>query len=586
MLGSIERQLEDSCCTFFSELKYDGMAVALHYDEEDGTLRSVLTRGDGVRGELISVPLVLDHVSGIPSRVLLDSAHVEVRGELVMRNAEFAKLCQSPTAVSTVPPANPRNAVAGMVRSGIFRGARLDFVAYGSSLLEGVTTHSELRDQLLGMGFQVCQWGQRHHGGAQVLESARRWMTGEQAQNEWPSDGLVFKVDNVAKSQALGFTRHHPRSMVAFKWGSGNVVQSVIREIEWSVDGRGFARPVARFDPVTVDGALLEKASLYNWEYVSQHGLKVGSHVGVERAGGVIPRIILVESPATTSVPPPETCSCELRSPLLIVGQHLQCANHDSQCPQKIAYRAAQLAEILHIPGIGPAVSKRLQREGLLNGFSDWSLLELTPAAMMERGWTEASARRICGEISSAVERITFLDVLVMLFVPGMGAAAWKNVARRFPSWQALRSAKEEQLSQIPGVGASRSKSIVELLSTQGDTLERELIGRWKLPTTTAAVEVESVDNDNSNNNNSFPLEGKRICITGRLSKPRAQIAGKLRIHGASVTSSLSSKTSFLLCGTDPSQEDVAKAERLRVPSISEIELFSMLPSINVGNQQ
>lgn len=564
VMASMERQLEGSCA-FVSELKYDGMAMALHY--ENGTLKRVLTRGDGVRGEVVALASITEHVVGIPERV--DVAQLEVRGELVMRNSEFEKL----RASIEVLPANPRNAVAGMVRSGAFRGAQVDFIAYGSALQ--ASSHTALRDVLVGLGFKVCEFGQRHANRDDALECARLWMVGQQAQSKWPSDGMVFKVDDHSKSQAMGSTRHHPRAMVAFKWGSGHVAQSVIREIEWSVDGRGFARPVARFDPVTVDGAVLERASLYNWEYVSRHGLRVGSHVGIERAGGVIPRIIPMAGSDGNGALCPSTCSCGRGSHFEIVGQHLRCVDH-AQCPQRRAYRAAQLAETLGIPGIGPAVSKRLEQEGLLS--SDWALLELTPALMMDRGWTEASAKRICNQVSMAVGRATFLETLLLMNVPGMGAAAWSNVALRFPSWQSLRGASEEQLALIPGVGASRSKSIVELLNSPlGDSLAIEL-ARLKLPLS-GTIGTHAVPDPGAANGDHFPLQGKRICITGRLSKPRAQFGGALRKQGASVTGSLSSKTSYLICGTDPSIDDVTKAQRLGVPILNEDQVESMIHS-------
>lgn len=493
-----------------------------------------------------------------------------MRGELVMRNDEFERL--RATSAAEALPANPRNAVAGMVRAGVFRGARVDFVAYAVPAHGWVATHSELREALKGMGFQVCEYGERHANSAAALESARRWMTGSTRQSAWPSDGLVFKVEDCAKAASLGTTRHHPRAMVAFKWSTGNAAQSVIREIEWSADGRGYARPVARFDPVTVDGAVLERASVYHWEYVSRHGLGPGSRVAVERAGGVIPRITPLDAPsATNPVSPPAHCSCELESPLLVEGQHLRCSLH-AQCPQRIAYRASQLAEILGIPGIGPAVSRRLQREGLLDASSDWSLLGLTETAMIERGWTEASSKRICDAIASAVGRATFVDVLVMLPVPAMGVASWTDVAKRFPSWDALRRATEEQLALVPGVGPGRAKAVVDLLKEQGEAIAKDL-ARFRLP---QEHQQQHPSNNNSNDGSHFPLEGKRISITGRLSRPRAEIAAALRKQGASVTSSLSSKTSYLLCGADPSLDDVSKAAKLGIATLTESELSAL----------
>lgn len=407
-------------------------------------------------------------------------------------------------------------------------------------------------------------------GRADAVREAERWSSGATRQSTWPADGLVVKVSDVARAQALGVTRHHPRAMVAFKWGSGTQAETTVRAVYWAMDGRGFARPVAQFDAVCVDGAQLARATLHNWDYVQRHGIAPGSRVAVERAGGVIPRLIPMGAPQ--AVAPPPHCPCALRAPLQTTGLHLQCVpGAGVACPQRTAYRASQMAAQLGIAGIGPAVATKLTAQGLLPG--PWSLLELTRDKLLEHGWTDATSERLSKAVATGLQRATFVDALVLSSVPGMGPAAWEQVTRSWPSLGQLRAATVEQLSALPNVGPTLASAVVAHLAADGAQLARDL-ERVGLPTSLASSSSSQVA--------AAPvvplrLQDQRVCITGRLSMPRAQVAAAWRAEGASVTAQLSRKTHMLVCGDEPSPSDVAKAKKLGVSVVTESDVWARL---------
>lgn len=576
---AMEQNSTSSTWKWATEMKYDGMAVALHYDE-NGKLQKALSRGDGRTGEVLPLALVTKHAaSSIPLQLNGNAVGVmgevcEVRGELLLSRDQFAQL-----ALQREGYKSARNSVVGILRNEASvppEELQLHFVSY--ALLSKKTMHADygLRVRLLReLGFQPCPHYRLHDDWESVMMEVQRWIPKHFRVERVPFDvdGIVIKLDDARACESMGNTRHHPRHMIAFKWSDASLSAStVISQIEWSADQSAALRPVAIVDPsVEFDGAVVSRASLHNWSFIKRHRLSPGTAVTLERAGGVIPRIVPHEvDPSKPEPTPPSQCPCPRGASVCESGdgQNLMCSLGDV-CMDRLAYRAYAVATALRIRGLGLSTCQQLAREDMLSASDPWAALRVTLDQLVRlEGWKEKRAQSLLDNIASAVASASFVQSLMTLGISGVGEAAWTTIVQSYPSLSALSAANVKDLESLPGVGQLTAQSVCAKVNPSSvRQLEQGL----------SSVGLKTSHNDDHPSSDALPLRGMQICITGRTSVPRGQLASAIRKAGGSAAASVTSKTFMVVAGDKPTAEKIEKANRLQVPVVSEEQLRQKL---------
>jgi DNA ligase (NAD+) len=403
-----------------TEFKYDGMALALHYDEKGKLVRAV-TRGDGEVGE--EVPLDRLIGASLPARIdtsVLDEA-CEVRGEVVLSRCQFDAVSEELGYKSA------RNAVVGIIRNEKPPDKRLQlaFVAYGVESAKVRNADYHVRVGLLKqLGFSPCAHLFVHTSWNSVIKEVKRGID-LRGKLDFETDGIVIKLNSRTQSDSLGSTRHHPKHSIAFKWSSLHLPVTSIKDIEWQVDQRGCLRPVALVVPAVVcdDGATISRASLHNWSFVERHRLQPGVPVQMERAGGTVPHLIpLPVSSSSPPVSPPSHCPCPVRAAVVSDPPlHLKCSRA-AACPERIAYCAFAVASVFGVKGLGLISARQMSHAGLLSKDNPWAVMSLSQEQLesIGQGWGPKKGAKLAQEIDDRVRAATYEQILASLCVSGV----------------------------------------------------------------------------------------------------------------------------------------------------------------------
>ncbi len=572
-----ERAVEREGLRWVTEIKYDGMALALHYDKE-GRLASAVTRGDGEEGEALSLNKLQPMMPQLPRRIdtsVLGEA-CEVRGEVVLDRRQFDQLRELHGYRTA------RNAVAGLLRNEAPAGAQLSFVAY--DVLSGKCASADywVRAGLLRqLGFATCPHMRVHERwDCDVEGEVRSWMSEERRKRElsFDADGMVVKLDSRQQCDSLGSTRHHPRHSMAFKWTARQLARTTLLDVEWAVDQSGHLRPVAVVQPVqSEDGSTMCRASLHNWAFVQRHSLRPSVAVHMERSGGTVPHLVPIpteqqEGGGGERAVPPSHCPCARKAPVVQDGpMHLKCSL-DAACPERVAYRAFAMGSVLQIAGLGLVSASQMAHAGLLSPDDPWAVLRLSAADLeaLGAGWGEKKAAKLAAAIADSVRQASFETALATLGLPGIGPSAWGDVASAYPSLELLAAASPEELVTVPGVGLQSAQLICGAVNKRNLADLKHAFGSVGLP-----VAKKSEDDGLRGSRSTagpLPLRGLRVCVTGVLSVPRSQLAEEVRRAGGSVMAAVSGRTAVVVAGSEATQAKLDKAIRLSVPIETEAQ--------------
>ncbi len=544
-----------------AELKIDGVSISLVYDE--GRLVRAVTRGDGTLGDDItanartirSLPLVLEQ----------GPARLEVRGEVFMPRSVFSRLNLERRARGEAEFANPRNATAGSIRlldSRVAAARRLAVWCYQLVEAEGRegVSHVEDLQSLEEWGFPVSPGFSRCEDLSEVEALIGRW-SHERADFDFETDGVVVKVDRLEERNALGATGRAVRWAVAFKYPPEGRMTKV-RDIVIQVGRTGVLTPVAELEPVSIAGSTVSRATLHNFDEVERLDVRRGDTVWVAKGGEVIPKVVGVvssERPAeTTSVVRPLQCpSCGADVSRIDGEVALRCGN--PICPAVLGSRLRHFVSrgAMEIEGLGEQSLELLTAKGLVtDAASLWDLDQEALAGLP--GWGELSASNLIRQIDDARNR-PFRRLVFALGMPHVGERAAGLLAGRFGTLTRLGEADLDDLEAIAGIGPVIALSVLSWFRTAANQeLVNRLIQRGVDPVEAAGVE-----------SGGGPLEGMVFVITGKLSEPRRDVKARLEAWGATVVSSVSSKTSFLLAGDDAGSK-VEKARKLNVEVVDE----------------
>ena len=580
------------------ELKIDGLGVALTY--RDGQFVRAATRGDGSTGENVTANVLT--ISDVPRELALAGLEqvenrglnqsIEVRGEVYMPKHSFIRLNEDADAAGKQPFANPRNAAAGSLRQKdpkITAHRDLETFIYAVADEGPLDVHSqwEFLNWLRSCGFNVNPHARRCLSAQEVHDFCAQALE-QRGDLNYDIDGVVVKVDSFASQEALGFTSRAPRWAIAFKFPPEEK-QTVLREIRIQVGRTGVLTPVAEFDPVTVAGSTIARATLHNLDEIRRKNVREGDTIIVHKAGDVIPEVVgpvLSLRPAdAVEFQMPTTCpSCG--SPVIQEEGEVafRCVSID--CPAQAVERLIHWGsrKAMDIDGLGDELINRMVEEGVLSDVADFydKLTEETLANMPTgRVYDTDTADHLSGDsipvghtiakkVMAKVEESKTRGLGRALFGIGMrhvGANVAELLAQEFGSIQALATAPVEKIAEIPGIGPKIAESVHEFFSIPENVAVIE-----RLRQAGVVLEEEKPENELPQT-----LAGLTFVLTGTLEHfTRDEAGAQLKAMGAKVSGSVSKKTSFVVAG-EAAGSKLTKAESLGVPVLDEAALQQIL---------
>ncbi|OLP19029.1 DNA ligase (NAD(+)) LigA [Leptolyngbya sp. 'hensonii'] len=572
-----QRLAPDAAAEYICELKIDGSAIALTY--EQGLLVRGATRGDGEMGEEITQNLRT--IRSIPLRLALENPPpiVEVRGEAFLPLDSFRQINQERSQAGEALFANPRNAAAGTLRqldSRIVARRKLDFFAYTLHLGRDQNAHTlmnsqkEALDLLVRMGFRVNPNRVLCPSLAAVQTYCDRWST-DRMELPYLTDGVVIKLNSLALQERLGFTQKFPRWAIAFKYPAEEA-PTQIDQIVVQVGRTGALTPVAEFKPVQLAGTTVTRATLHNRDRILELDLHLGDTVIVRKAGEIIPEVVRVlpELRPAGAVPYTMPTHCpECGQPVVQpVGEAVtRCVN--SSCPAILRGSLIHWAsrDALDINGVGEKLVQQLVDRNLVRSVADLYDLTVERLLTLER-MGQKSAEKIVGAIAQSKTQ-PWARVLYGLGIRHVGTVNAQTLADQFPSSAQLAQAAADQIAAVYGIGPEIAQAVFEWFRVPAN---QELMQRLQAAGLQLAGETKPIAPPTSQ-----PLAGKTFVVTGTLpTLKRDEAEDLIRQAGGKVTGSVSAKTSYVVVGENAGSK-LEKAEALGIPQLSEAELLDLL---------
>lgn len=557
---------------YVAEPKLDGLAISLLY--ENGLYVRAATRGDGETGE--DVTENVRTIKSVPLRLLGEGwpARLEVRGEIYMPKAGFEAFNAKMRAVGEKTFVNPRNAAAGSLRQldpRLTAQRPLDIFCYAIGLVEGGVmpdTHFAILQQLKGWGFRVCTEIEQVQGVEGCLGYFQH-IGAKRSRLPYDIDGVVYKVNDIAMQQELGFISRAPRWAVAHKFPAQEEMTE-LEGVDFQVGRTGALTPVARLKPVFVGGVTVSNATLHNMDEIERKDVRIGDFVIVRRAGDVIPevaRVILERRPPDAqAIAMPvhcPVCGSEVQRP---AGEAVARCTGGLYCPAQVKEAIKHFAsrKAMNIDGLGDKMVEQLFDAGLIRHVDDLYSLDVDAVAALER-MGKKSAENLLAALENS-KATTLERFIYALGIRNAGEGTAKGLARHFGSLEAIQAANEETLKLVPDIGVIVAANVAQFFAEahNRDTIQhlRELGVHWS--------------NYQAKPAEALPLAGKTYVITGTLSRSRDDIKADLEALGAKVSGSVSKKTTALIAGENAGSK-LEKAESLGVPVLDEAGLGALL---------
>lgn len=556
---------------FNCELKYDGASISLKY--KGGRLIRALTRGDGIQGDDVTqnikkiktVPLVLQ--GEYPDEF-------EIRGEIVLPKDAFEALNRKRQEAGEPLFMNPRNTASGTLKlqdSSTVAARGLQCIVYAMVSEQMVyTSQYEMLSRAKKMGFYVADTAQLCRSVEEVESYINYWDT-HRSSLPFEIDGVVVKVDAIELQEQLGFTAKAPRWAMAYKFKAEQVL-TILESVSYQVGRTGAITPVANLQPVLVAGTTVKRASLHNADQIEKLDLYLGDTVFLEKGGEIIPKVTGVERSKRKSdskpIEFPNYCP-ECQTPLVRKEGEAQhyCPNEES-CPPQITGRIQHFCsrKAMDVEGIGEETVVLLVQEGLIKDVADLYTLAADQLAGIPR-LGDLSIQNLLEGIEKSKTQ-PFQKVLFGLGIRYVGETVAKKLVKAFETIERLQEATMEELEAIDDVGQRIAESVFSYLRVEDN---KHLIHRLKL----AGLHFESTSN---NNEQDGALAGKKIVVSGVFERfSRNEIKDLIEQHGGENSSSISSKTDYIIAGDQMGPSKKSKAEQLGIPLLSENEFIEML---------
>lgn len=559
--------------TIVGEMKFDGTSISLIY--EDGRLVRAVTRGDGVKGDVVTENVKT--IRSIPLQLQGDGwpRQFEIRGEIVLPWAEFDRLNREREFNEEPLFANPRNAASGTLKmQNSAEVARRGLDAYFYYLLSDELPFDNHYDNMMAVkswGFKVSSVMTRLHSIDEVDKFISHW---DVARKELPvaTDGLVFKVNSLRQQLNLGSTAKSPRWAIAYKFQAERALTR-LDFVSFEVGRTGVVTPVANLDPVLLSGTIVKRASLHNEDIIRSLDIHERDMLYVEKGGEIIPKITGVDlgQRQSGSEPVRFVTSCPACGTRLVrvEGEAAWMCPNKYGCPPQIAGRIEHFVgrRMMNIDGIGEETAALLYKAGLVNNVADLYSLTCEKLMTLARFGKRSSERIIEG--LEASKSVPFERVVYALSIPYVGETVAKKLARAVGDIDNLMSMSADELMSIEDIGERIANSIIEYFETP---LNRRIIERLR----NAGLQMSMPED--TDEGQSDLLAGKSIVISGTFSHhSRDQYKEMIERNGGKNVASISKKTDFILAGENMGPSKLEKAQKLGIPIISEDQFLSLL---------
>ena len=572
-LRRTKEQLGGDSLEIVGEMKFDGTSISLIY--EHGALVQAVTRGDGVRGDDVTVNVKT--IRSIPLRLHDNDYpdHFEVRGEIVMPWKSFDALNKEREYNEEPLLANPRNAAAGTLKTlNPAEVARRGLDAYFYYLLcdgNAYATHYECLQALKKWGFKVSETTRLLSDISEAKQFIDYWAEARK-KLEVATDGLVFKVNDLRQQRYLGATAKSPRWAIAYKFQAERALTK-LRHVSFETGRTGVITPVANLEPVLLSGTIVKRASLHNEDIIRQLDIYDDDYLYVEKGGEIIPKIVGVEKSRRKlgGKPVEFVKNCPVCGTPLVKNEGEAawvCPNRDG-CRPQITGRIEHFVgrRMMNIDGIGEETVEQLYDAGLVTNIAD--LYDLTENALMTVGRIgELTSRRIMRGIEAS-KNVPFERVVYALSIPNVGETVAKKIAFAVGSMDHLMHSSVEDLTTIDEIGQVIAESVVAYF---GDARNVEIVQRLRdaglQMEVSADVEIGKTDK----------LSGKTIVISGVFEHySRDEYKSLIERNGGKNAGSISRKTDFVLAGANMGPAKLEKAKALGVPILNEADFLKMI---------
>lgn len=557
---------------FSCELKYDGASISLTY--ENGKFVRAVTRGDGIHGDDVttnvrtirSVPLVLKGTD-IPDSF-------EIRGEIVMPLDGFTTLNAARVEAGEEPFKNPRNTVSGTLKlqdSSEVAKRPLEALIYNIQGEEmPFKTQYESLKKIRSWGFKVPNAAKLATNLDEVLQFIEYW---DKHRHELPYeiDGVVIKVNDFEHQKELGFTSKSPRWAMAYKY-KAEQAKTRLNKITYQVGRTGAITPVANLEPVALGGTIVKRASLHNADQIEKLDVREGDMVFVEKGGEIIPKIVGIDftkrkpsSKPTTYISKCPECKTEL---VRLEGEALHYCPNVKDCAPQIIGRIQHFIsrQAMDIQGLGEETVSLLVTNGLIRNYTDLYTLTKEEIIPLER-MAEKSAQNIINGIETS-KKVPFERVLFGLGIRFVGRTVAQKLATHYRSIDKLSKATKEDLMSVDEIGVRIAESVSNFFATEENM---EIVERLKQH----GLQLEISEADVKDKTDK--LEGKTFVVSGVFEMSRDELKALIEKNGGKVTSSISSKTNYVVAGENMGPSKKAKAESLGISIISEEDFLKMI---------
>jgi DNA ligase (NAD+) len=565
-------KMVDGDVHYTCELKYDGASISLTY--EDGELVRAVTRGDGFKGD--DVTNNVKTIRSIPLKLKGDFPnHFDIRGEIILPLEGFIKMNADRVANGEEAYANPRNTASGSLKlqdSTEVSKRPLDCLLYsiiGKNL--NFKTQFEGLQKAREWGFKVPEVATLAKSTKEVMAFVNYWDT-HRHDLPYETDGVVIKVNNLQQQEELGYTAKAPRWAMAYKF-KAEQVSTVLEKITYQVGRTGAITPVANLTPVQLAGTTVKRASLHNAYQIEKLDIREEDTVFVEKGGEIIPKIIGVDftkrdkhSKPTQYIEQCPECDTDL---IRNEGeaQHY-CPNEDG-CPPQVIGRIQHYIsrKALDIEGLGGETVALLVNAGLIKTYADLYTLKVEDLLPLER-MAQKSAENLINGVETS-KQIPFERVLFGLGIRHVGETVAKTLVKKFKTIEALANAKEEELVEVEEIGGKIAESVVSFFNEEH---KKETVQRLKEYGVQLEISAEQLEGQTNK------LEGEIIVVSGVFNKlSRTELKKAIEDNGGKVSSSISSKTTYLVAGDNMGPSKRTKAENLNVPIITEDEFLNKI---------
>lgn len=557
---------------FVAEPKMDGLAINLTY--RDGRLVSAATRGDGVVGE--DVTANVKTISAVPLKLIGDDIPecIEVRGEVYMSKQALHALNVMTEKQGQKPFANPRNAAAGSLRQlnpQITAKRDLSIYIYGVGACEGfelADSHWQQMQQLQGFGFRISPENQLVSGIEGCYQFYHQILQ-KRSQLPYEIDGVVYKLNDIALQEQMGFVAKAPRFACAHKFPASEEMTKIL-QVDFQVGRTGVITPVARLEPVSVGGVVVSNATLHNMSEIQRKDIHIGDVVVIRRAGDVIPEIVQVvleKRDQISEITFPSVCpncgACVLHDEHGIVARCSAGLSCSSQLVGALKHFVSRKA--MNIEGIGEQLIMALVERQWVHDVADIYFISTVQWLSLPR-MAKKSVENIIMALNQS-KKTLFHKLIYALGIREIGEVGAKTLALHYQDFESLKEAKEEDLLALSDIGPVASKAVTDYFNDTNhwQTCMKLIHCGVEWQTQSIVVDTHSMFYD------------KTVVLTGSLSQlSREDAKSKLEQLGAKISSSVSKKTDYLIVGDSPGSK-YDKAVALGVPVITEVELISLI---------